>query len=119
MRVVKRERLWVDAPNILWDRKYGVFSREHWKSELFGVSWGHASDEYGNCSLYFSCALFSVVLFPGLCFQREVEVPDMGEHPFTDAMYYTKEDIEEWRQWQPQHGKTGGSPTGESTGITG
>jgi hypothetical protein len=90
MRLVNHPRFWVDTPNISW---YLLF-RGDWR-ELTNTHWGHGGDEYGNCSLYFSCPLFSVVVFPGLCFQREVLVPDMGEHPFTDAMYYTKEDIAE------------------------
>jgi hypothetical protein len=102
----------VDIPNVSWDRKYGLFTRKYWKSELFGWSAGHGGDEYGNCSVYVSCALFSVVIFPGLCFQREIEVPDIGGHPFTDAMYYPK-DKEEfwtteqrlayWRMYRDQH----------------
>jgi len=95
MRIINHPRFWVDVPNIVWDRKYGVFSREYWKRELFGCSAGHGGDEYGNCSLYFSCSLLSVVVFPGLCFQREVLMPDIGEHPFTDAMCYPEEDITE------------------------
>jgi hypothetical protein len=87
----------VDIPNISWDRKYGVFTRKYWKSELFGHSAGHGGDEYGNCSVYVSCALFSVVLFPGLCFQREIELPNPGVHPWFDAMYYPDEDPEEWK----------------------
>lgn len=114
MRLINHPRFWVDTPNISWHYLFHGDLRE-----LYGISWGHGGDEYGNCSLYFSCALLSIVIFPGLCFQREVEVPDMGEHPFTDAVYYTKEEIEDWKQWQAQHGKTGGSPTGESTGTTG
>jgi hypothetical protein len=94
MRIVNHPRLWVDAPNILWDRKYGVLSREYWKAELFGFSGGHGGDEYGNCSLYFSCALFSIVIFPGLCFQREVELPEPGAHPFIDALYWRDENGE-------------------------
>jgi hypothetical protein len=86
------ERLEVNIPNIWWK---GLL-REPVR-ELTNVQWGHGGDEYGNCSVYFSCPLFRVVVFPGLCFQREVEVPDIGEHPFTDAMYYSKEDIAEWK----------------------
>jgi hypothetical protein len=100
MRIVNHPRFWVDIPNVSWDREYGLLSRKYWKAELFRVSYGHGGDEYGNCSLYFRCALFSIVIFPGLCFQREVEVPDIGEHPFTDAMYYTKEDIADRKSWQ-------------------
>jgi hypothetical protein len=84
----------VDIPNVSWSL---LFTRKNWKSELFGCSAGHGGDEYGNCSVYVSCALFSVVLFPGLCFQREIELPNPGVHPWFDAMYYPDEDPEEWK----------------------
>jgi hypothetical protein len=87
MRLINHPRLWVDIPNVSWTR---LFSRE-WRGELFGFWAGHGGDEYGNCSIYCGTALFSVVFFPGLCFQREVEVPDIWEHPWFDAMYYRGE----------------------------
>lgn len=83
MRLINHPRLWVDTPNIAWGLLFQGDLRELWNLQA-----GHGGDEYGNCSLYFSCPLVSVVLFPGLCFQREVEAPGPGEHPFTDAMYY-------------------------------
>jgi hypothetical protein len=97
MRIISHPRFWVDIPNVSWDRRFGLLSRKYWKDELFGCSAGHGGDEYGNCSFYVSCALFRVVIFPGLCFQREVELPDPGAHPFIDAMYWPGEDLEEWR----------------------
>jgi hypothetical protein len=86
------ERIEVNCPNVAWRLLHG----KEWYRELFGVSAGHGGDEFGNCSVYFSCVLFSVVVFPGLCFQREVLLPEPGEHPFIDAMYYTPEDVAEW-----------------------
>jgi hypothetical protein len=91
MRIVNHPRFWVDVPNILWDREYGALSRKYWKSDLFGFSGGIGGDEYGNRSFYISCALFNVVIFPDLCFQREVELPGPGAHPFIDAMYWSEE----------------------------
>lgn len=80
-------RLEINIPNIWWER---LFSKE-WYKELFWVQAGHGGDEYGNCSLYFSCAYISIVVFPNLCFQRKVELPGPGEHPFTDALYWNQD----------------------------
>jgi hypothetical protein len=78
------------------------------------VSAGHGGDEYGNCSVYFSSSLFRIVLFTGLCFQREVELPDPGEHPFIDAMYYTPEEVAEWVAWANSRARNPASPTADS-----
>lgn len=66
-------RLEVDGP----DREWG------WK-----VKAGHGGDEFGNCSLYVKTALFRVVVFPFPHFQRDVEVPDPGTHPWIDKVWW-------------------------------
>lgn len=38
---------------------------------------GHGGDEYGNCTLYFTCPLFSVIWWYSTGhYQTEIEVPD-------------------------------------------
>lgn len=48
----------------------------------------HGSDEYGNGSLYLKTALFYLVVFPYPRFQRDVELPELGECPWVDATWY-------------------------------
>lgn len=77
------ERLEINIPNISWE----LLKKEPMR-ELFGVSGGTGFDEYGNESLYASCSLFSVVVFPGLLFQRDVELPEPTENAWVDKVYY-------------------------------
>lgn len=65
-----------------------VRSRPHrirWSRKFSG---GHGGDEYGNCSVYFRTCLFGIVLFYGRHFQTDVELPEIGECPWTDRVFY-------------------------------
>lgn len=68
------ERLEVTGPDLGWRPLH--------------VSAGHGGDEFGNCSLYLRTALFGVVIFPFPHFQRKVEVPEPGAHPWIDAVWW-------------------------------
>lgn len=68
------ERLEVTGPDLGW---------RPWR-----ISAGHGSDEFGNCSLYLRTTLLGVVIFPFPHFQRDVEVPEPGTHPWIDAVAY-------------------------------
>ena len=65
-----------------------------WRAGDFRDVWhrvwaGHSGDEYGNCSFFLITALLGgIVIFPGLHFQRDIELPEPGEHPWTDRRYY-------------------------------
>lgn len=76
------ERLEINIPNISLD-----LLKQSPVKELTFFDYGHAGDEYGNCSVYLSTPLIRIVVFPGLCFQREVEVPNEDVHPWFQAMY--------------------------------
>jgi hypothetical protein len=71
------ERLWVDGPDL---------GKDGWP--WWSVKLEHADDEFGNCSISLKTALFHVAVFPGLCFQRKVELPEPGENEWVDAMYW-------------------------------
>jgi hypothetical protein len=85
------DRLEINFPNIWWEE-----FRSNPIKELTMFQFGHGGDEYGNCSVYLSTSLIRIVVFPGLCFQRKVEMPDPGTNDFVDAMYWD----DEWLQLQ-------------------
>lgn len=104
------ERLWFEGPNWGghfegWDQP--LYTEPRWVKhtpgypgyrfqvvrELFSRPWfsgGHGGDEYGNCSVYFRCPLFGIVWFPPTGhFQRDVEIPNPGDHPWIDRVFHS------------------------------
>lgn len=109
------EHLWFEGPN--WGGHFephgyltgsGLEVDEDWENHTFRAPWGrtrrtivtelfsrpwfsggHGGDEYGNCSVYFRCPLFGIVWFPPTGhFQRDVEMPNPGDHPWIDRVFY-------------------------------
>jgi hypothetical protein len=72
------------------------FQAPQWNSILHedGITWktcwsGHGSDEYGNCSVYFTSALLGgIVFFWDPHFQLKVQVPNPNEAT-----------PEQWQSW--------------------
>ena len=51
------------------------------------AGWG--GDEFGNPTLYVRCPLFDVVWwYPTGHFQTDVELPEPGENPWIDRVFY-------------------------------
>lgn len=80
MRIGKRirERIRIEGPDWEWDN--------WWK-----VSGFHGGDEYGNCTFYIRSILGGIVIWYGLHYQTDVELPEMGEVAWVDRVFYDAE----------------------------
>ena len=81
------KRLQIEGPQFVTGRQEESFTRI-WPWTVWR---GHASDEYGNCSVYIRVAcLGGIVLFwePPSHFQRDIELPELGASPWIDRRYH-------------------------------
>lgn len=72
----------------------------------FSLEWrswsgGHGGDEYGNCSVYFRCFLFGVVIFWDPHFQRKAELP------LDNMLQEYETETKRWRRWYSEKFENG------------
>ncbi len=71
-----------------------ILTAPQWEADDFRDIWwrvwkGHGCDEYGNCSYLIVTALLGgIEIFPFPHYQEDVKLPEPGENPWTDRVYW-------------------------------
>jgi len=76
-----RERIRIEGQELF---PFDSYAKKNW----WRISGFHGGDEYGNCTFYIRTILGGIVIWYGLHYQTDVELPEMGEVAWVDRVFY-------------------------------